>query len=31
MQTMDANLANLVRQGIVTMDMAVERAGHPTS
>ncbi len=25
---MDANLAQLVRQGIVSMDTAVERAGH---
>jgi twitching motility protein PilT len=28
MQTMDANLATLVRQGIVTMETAIERAGH---
>ena len=28
MQTMDANLATLVRQGIVSMDTALERAGH---
>ena len=29
MQTMDATLATLVRQGVVTLDMAIERAGHP--
>ncbi len=29
MQTMDATLANLVRQGVISMDAAVERAGHP--
>ena len=28
MQTMDANLAQLVRQGIVSTDTALERAGH---
>ena len=29
MQTMDATLASLVRQGVISMDMAMERAGHP--
>ena len=29
MQTMDSTLANLVRQGVITMDMALERANHP--
>jgi twitching motility protein PilT len=29
MQTMDATLATLVRQGAISLDMAIERAGHP--
>jgi twitching motility protein PilT len=29
MGSMDASLATLVRQGVISMDMALERAGHP--
>jgi twitching motility protein PilT len=29
MQTMDSSLATLVRQGVISVDQALERAGHP--